>query len=63
MVITIGEIMKYPKLNTQENCKYPEREICNYDDEKGIKRCEYMKYDNNESPFSSNRWKCMYKKH
>ena len=53
---------KYPKLNDDKNCKYPEREVCNFDDEKGIKRCEYMKYDNSQSPFSSTRWKCMYKK-
>lgn len=56
------EMKKYPKLNSDENCAYPEREICNYDDETGIARCKYMKYDNNESIFSSTRWKCTYKK-
>ena len=54
--------MKYPKFRDKEDCAYPEREICNYDTEAGIKRCEYMYYDNDESPFSANRWKCKYKK-
>jgi hypothetical protein len=59
---------KYPKLNNDRNCKYPERETCNYDvsaneySDRKYQRCEYMKYDNNESPFSENRWKCKYKK-
>ena len=53
--------MKYPKLNSQENCAYPEREICNFDDAGDLKRCEYMKYDNSESIFSPNRWKCTHK--
>lgn len=51
---------KYPKLNDNEHCAYPEREICNYDDEIGLKRCKYMKYDNSQSIFSSTRWRCMY---
>jgi len=54
--------MKYPKFRDKENCAYPEREICNYDRDAGIERCEYMKYDNSVSPFSPDRWKCTYKK-
>ena len=57
-----GDIMEYPKLNTDENCAYPKRKICNYNRDKNIDRCEYMKYDLNESILSSTRWKCMYKK-
>ena len=52
---------KYPKLTTQNNCKYPERDNCNYD-ENGLKRCEFMKYDNSQSIFSSSRWYCQYAK-
>jgi len=52
--------MKYPKLKSQDNCAFPEREICNYDRDKGIERCEYMYYDNLASPFDPNRWKCKY---
>ena len=60
--------MKYPKLNDDKHCAYPEREVCNYDidaksyEERKYQRCEYMKYDNSVSPFSDSRWKCTYKK-
>ena len=53
--------MSYPKLNDGKNCAYPEREICNYNRDKGIERCEYMYYDNLASPLSADRWKCKYK--
>lgn len=54
------KMIKYPKLNKDDNCKYPERDNCNYDEKQ--KRCEFMCYDNNESIFSSSRWKCKYVK-
>lgn len=54
----------YPKFRKKEDCAYPERIECNYDTsgKNKYERCEYMYYDNNESPFSPYRWKCSYKK-
>ena len=52
--------MKYPKLNSNDECAYPKREICNYDRDKGIERCKYMKYDNNKSILSPTRWRCIF---
>lgn len=49
---------KYPKLMPKEKCAFPERDNCNYDEKQP--RCQYMKYDNSCSPFSSERWKCRY---
>jgi len=53
---------KYPKLKKKEECAYPEREICNWDDAPGSTRCPYMKYDNTKSIFDSARWKCIFDK-
>ena len=36
---------KYPKLNIQENCCYPERDNCNHDDDLNSRRCEFKKYN------------------
>ena len=51
----------YPKLN--KNCAYPLRGACNSGENSNSfwARCEYMKYDNSESPFSNQRWKCEFK--
>jgi hypothetical protein len=60
--------MIYPKLRDQQDCAYPERSDCNYDmstedsTKRKYDRCKYMKYDNSQSPFSSTRWICTYKK-
>jgi len=54
--------MKHPKLNKQEDCAYPEREICNWDERPESKRCEYMKYDPAKHIWDSSRWKCTFKK-
>jgi hypothetical protein len=51
---------KYTKLNDKDKCAFPEREICNYDDDADIERCKYMKYDNNCRIFDNNRWKCLF---
>jgi len=51
---------QYPKLNPDDKCTYPERASCN--DGEFFCRCEFMEYDNSESPFSPNRWKCTFKK-
>ena len=51
---------QYPKLANDNVCKYIERLDC--DAGKGYNRCEYMKYDNSQSTFSPNRWKCIAKK-
>ena len=50
----------YPKFKENKDCKYPERLDCNSGP--GYERCEHMYYDNLESPFSDNRWKCKYNK-
>lgn len=49
---------KYPKFKKNSECKYPERDNCNYDEKQ--KRCEFMKYDNSKSIFDSTRWRCTY---
>ena len=54
--------MKYPKLADREDCKFPEREICNYDDNGKFPRCPYMKYNRSKSIFDSTRWECTCKK-
>jgi len=51
---------KYPKLEEKENCAYPERDNCNFDE--NTERCEFMKYDNSYSINDHNRWKCTFKK-
>lgn len=51
---------KYPKLNKQEVCAFPEREQCNYTDKQ--ERCPYMKYNNSKSINDPTRWECKYVK-
>ena len=46
---------KYPKLESDDNCSYPERASCDHGE--FFKRCPLMKYDN-----SKNKWFCDYKK-
>jgi hypothetical protein len=50
--------MVYPKFKKDEDCAFPERKICNWDETLG----PYMKYDNSKSIFSPERWRCIYKK-
>ena len=38
---------KYPKLNSKDKCAFPERDICNYDNNKD--RCQYIKYNNSKN--------------
>ena len=52
----------YPKLAEQENCEFPNRKNCNYNDQEKLSRCIHMKYDNTKSIFSNKRWYCEYKK-
>lgn len=53
---------RYPKFKNREECAFPERDICNWDEEEGSKRCIYMKYNNSKSIFDPTRWECTYKK-
>ena len=49
-------LKKYPKFKEDKDCAYPERDNCNWDDDVGSKRCEYMKC------ISCGNWHCIYKK-
>jgi len=53
---------KYPKFKNKEDCAFPERDNCNWDDSPESTRCLYMKYDNSKSIMDSTRWKCIFKK-
>ena len=53
---------KYPKLKSNKECAHPERDRCNWDDDKKSTRCEYMKYNNSKSIFDPTRWECIFKK-
>ena len=44
---------KYPKFKEDEDCAFPKRDNCNYDDK--VDRCEYMKC------ICMGHWKCTYK--
>ena len=50
----------YPKL--KESCPYPLRGACDSGQNSTSvwARCEFMQYDNSKSPFSSERWRCIY---
>ena len=48
-------LQKHHKLEDKENCAYPERDNCNYD-EAGLERCPYMKCR------SMGNWYCKFKK-
>ena len=50
-------LQKYPKFKKDEECAYPKRTNCNYD-EYNLKslRCEYMKC------ITCGNWHCIYKK-
>jgi hypothetical protein len=54
--------MSYPKFKNKEECAFPEREDCNFDYSKSLKRCPYMKYNNSKSILYPTRWECTYKK-
>lgn len=45
---------EFPKLNSDDNCKYPERACCNYGE--FFERCPYMKC------ISMGNWKCTFNK-
>lgn len=49
-------LRKYPKFKNKEDCAFPERDNCNWDDNPNSTRCPYMKciYVGN--------WHCIYKK-
>lgn len=55
--------MKYPKFKKDDECAFPERKNCNWDEnDKDSRRCPYMKYNNSKSIFDSSRWECTFKK-
>ena len=54
------ELEVYPKLAEDEDCEFPERDNCNYDDK--IERCPHMKYDGSKSIDDSSRWFCKFKR-
>lgn len=55
--------MAYPKFKKDNECAFPERKICNWDEnDLESKRCPFMKYNNEVSIFSSERWHCTYQK-
>ena len=51
---------KYTKLKKDNECAFPERDNCNYDETKS--RCKFMKYNNSKSINDSTRWEYLFKK-
>lgn len=48
---------KYPKFKSKDECAFPERDNCNYDEfDPKSERCPYMKF------FSLGNWHCIYEK-
>jgi hypothetical protein len=50
------ELQKYPKFKENEDCAFPERDNCNWDDNPGSTRCPYMKC------ICMGNWHCIYEK-
>ncbi|MBI4155437.1 hypothetical protein HY498_05130 [Candidatus Woesearchaeota archaeon] len=52
--------MPYPKLASNENCRFPDRKDCNYSG--SLDRCIYMYYDNPTKGLCAGKWRCSFKK-
>ena len=59
----MNKMVEYPKFKRGEECAFPERDNCNWDEnDKDSKRCPYMKYNNSKSICDPTRWECTFKR-